>query len=118
MTPSGAASARLETRNNSAGTASAQTTTVPSRLPTLRPSMASAVAPRARERLRGEELRHERGRRSVGEIGKRALLHGAAVRHQGDGAAEESRLADVVRHEDDRLLEAREQLPELPLQLG
>ena len=69
------------------------------------------------ERLRGQELGHERRGRPLDEVGERALLDDAPRGHEGDGAAEERRLADVVGHQHDGLAEGREEPAELALEL-
>ena len=66
--------------------------------------------------VRADEVVHELVRRMVEQCLGRVVLLQLAVSHQRDPVGEADRLVDVVRHEDDRLLQLALDLDELGLQ--
>ncbi len=73
----------------------------------------------ARRRPLGiDEARHESIGWLTDQFLERILLHDAAFLHQHQVVAEEARFAEVVRHQDDRLVQRLEDMLEVGLQLG
>ena len=66
--------------------------------------------------LRVDEVGDEIVRRSIAQIGERAVLHDAAFVHQDNAIAEISRFREIVRDENRGLLQARENFLQVLLQ--